>query len=333
MLDGLIPPLVTPLTAEGEIDEESFERQLRHLAKSGVSGFWVNGSSGEFHALTDNQRNRTTEIAVSVSKENNLVTIAQVGAPSTRTACQLASHAAKTGANAVAALTPYYLEYEEEEIDTYYTAIRKSSELPVLIYHVPQFSGTTLKVPFVQRLFAEDKIIGIKDSAGDLAWFRTLLSATSSLKSDFATFVGGSLHADVALYMGASGLMCAIANLIPRHCARILEAAFQEDWILAQHLQRGINDLVAATVLPERNTWAPTVAVFKFLLNEIGVISTDLCAHPLSPLNNAEKQKLIDYALPLIDKMENTIDALSESNRHRQGDKSGMLPLHHHGTT
>lgn len=312
-LRGLVPPLVTPFTDDDRIDLESLQRQASWLMDAGAQGLWLNGTTGEFFALNEAERTAAIASVRAVVPPDKGFIVGQIGAPSTREALRLAGLAADAGADFLAAVTPYYVEFDDRELTEYYREIRASVDLPLLVYQVPMMAKTRLQIPTVLRLVEEEIVIGIKDSSNDIGWLKGLLAAARRAGLDLRAFVGGGRLVDASILAGASGAMCAIANLVPTHCANLVHAALTDDWSTARELQAELLDLTEAMELPDRNGWGQTLATYKFLLAESDAITADICRAPLRALNRQERDHLHTHALPIMRRLESnartTVDA------------------------
>jgi 4-hydroxy-tetrahydrodipicolinate synthase len=302
-LQGLIPPLVTPLFEDESLDLESLRRQAAWVVANGASGLWVNGTSGEFHALSRGERGAVVAAVREAMPSRDGVLVAQVGAASTRDAIGLAADAVAAGADVISAVTPYYLSFNDQELMDYYRAIRATVTVPLMIYQVPMMAKAMLRVDTVLALAREGTIVGIKDSSGDISWLNSLVSRAASEEVELRAFVGGGSMVHTSLLAGAAGAMCAVANIVPAHCSRLVAAGLAGDWPLAAALQGELMQVIRAMELPSRTTWTSTLSVLKFVLAERGVIATATCARPVRPLEPAEQDRLRTLALPVIERL------------------------------
>jgi 4-hydroxy-tetrahydrodipicolinate synthase len=292
------------MTGDGAIDRDSLARQVRWLLDAGASGLWVNGTTGEFHALDADERTAVVADVVAAASEDGFV-IAQVGAPATRTAQRLAERAKDAGADWVAAVAPYYMAFDQAELMDYYRAVARAAGEPVVAYQIPLMTKVSLTVESVVELCAEGTIAGIKDSAGDIAWLRRLIERSREQGLDLRVFAGGGGMVDSSILAGAPGAMCAIANLVPRHCAGLVERALAGDWAEAARRQTQLNRLIEALRLPGRPLWgAATLPPYKHVLATRGLIAGETCSAPLRPLDAAERLRLRERALPLVEELE-----------------------------
>jgi len=301
-LRGLFPPLALPLTAGGDLDFDSLNRQVDYLLTGPVNGLWVNGTTGDFFALTE-EEGAAVLGAVIKRIRGSVPVVAQIGDTVTRKVIRKGQLAIAAGADYLAVVLPYYLDYSQDELKEHYRAVSTALKRPLILYQLPQMCKVSLTVRTVIELAREGVLVGIKDSSGNQEYFRRLIETARAESVTLRAFVGGGTLMDVSLLAGADGLMCAVANLVPALCHRLCSAAQAGDWEQARRLQSSIIELTEAMRLPDRPNWAATVAVYKWLLRELGVIASDAVFAPLKPLTEGEQARLQQRALPLLREM------------------------------
>lgn len=309
-LRGVIPPVLLPMGADGELDSGSLERLVGHLVAGGANGLWVNGTTGEFYALDHELRARAVRECVKAAA-GRVPVIAHVGDTSTRLAIQHAREAVAAGAQALSVLPPYFVGFEQEELKRHFREIAAAIGGPVLAYHLPQLAPYGLTIDSIVELAVEGVIHGAKDSSSDVVWFRQLQRRLREAGAPIGCLTGGSSVADVGYMLGAVGSVSSLANIAPRHLERQYQAALREDWGLVLALQAESEELIAA-LQPPGITPSPslTVAAYKHVLATLGVIDTNVVAAPQTPLSIQAREHLTEHALPLIHRMEREISTV-----------------------
>src|SRR5882762_518576 len=167
-IQGIIPPVATPMQANEDLDLPRLKWFLDHLIQNGVHGIFVLGTNSEFYALDEEEKRQV--IATAVAHVNRRVPVyAGTGAETTREAVRLTRMAEKEGADGVSVITPYFISPTQQEIHDHYRRIAESTSLPVLLYNNPSTcGGLKIDVDTVARLAEVSNILGIKDSSGDL---------------------------------------------------------------------------------------------------------------------------------------------------------------------
>lgn len=137
---GMVIPLLTPFRDDESVDEAALRWLVCHLIAQGVHGLFPVGSTGEFWALRDSERTRIIEIVVK-EVAGRVPVYAGTGAPGTRQSVALTRQAEALGADAVVAITPFYISPNPDELYAHYAAIAEATRLPVIPYNNPVRTG------------------------------------------------------------------------------------------------------------------------------------------------------------------------------------------------
>ena len=223
-LAGVLIPSVTPFDpVTGEVDVVALRANLRRWVAEPVRGIVVSGSTGEGVLLDPEERRRILEAARDVIPSYRLL-IAGTGAESTRQTIRLTRDAAGTGANAVLVQPPSFFraQMDGRALGNHYRTVADESPLPVILYQVPlKFSTVELPTGLVAELSEHPRVIGVKDSRGDLGALGKYLAHVTR---NFQVLVGDGSRLYAAMEMGAVGGILGVANLVPGEMAAILEA-------------------------------------------------------------------------------------------------------------
>ncbi|PIV34325.1 MAG: 4-hydroxy-tetrahydrodipicolinate synthase [Lysobacterales bacterium CG02_land_8_20_14_3_00_62_12] len=297
-LHGSICALVTPFDADGGIDIANLQRLIDWHVDSGTNALVLAGSTGEAALLTDDEYALLLETAVARSA-GRIPVIAGVGSPATAKSLRLARRAAAIGANALLAVTPYYVRPTQAGLLAHYRLLADDGGLPVLLYNVPGRTGCDLLPATVAELSAHPAIIGIKEAVTDPARRRELLTLASA---DFAVFCGDDGSALQAMRDGAVGTISVAANVVPKTFARLCALAVASPGPNAETLDQGLQPLYRALSV-ESN---PIPA--KWLLHRLGRIDNVLRL-PLQALNNRYHAGLAQ-CLAEVQLLESRLDAI-----------------------
>lgn len=161
---GVFPAFYACYDDEGNISQQRIQQLGDYLYEKGVQGLYVGGSSGECIYQNLEERKQTLKY-VADHLRGKLTLIAHVGAPSTRDSIELAKCAADLGYDALSAIPPIYFKLPENSVYKYWTSIMDATPLPFIIYNIPQTTGFELSIPLLERLVANDKVIGVKNSS------------------------------------------------------------------------------------------------------------------------------------------------------------------------
>lgn len=284
---GVIPPVVTPLTADGEVDAYCLERLVGHLLGGGVTGLFALGSSGETAYLTEEQRNTVLEIIIGVAA-GEVPVLAGAIETSTNRVIERARVAQKAGAAAIVATAPFYIRTDESEIGRHFRAIRTAVDIPLFAYDVPVCVHNKLSPAIVLELARDGVLAGIKDSSGDDVGFRSLTIAAAALPA-FSVLTGHEVVVDAMLLGGADGCVPGLANVDPHGYRRLTDAAAAGDWVTAKAEQDRLAALFEiVSVAQDTSDGASGVGAFKTALRMLGVIGSNAVSMPMRALREDE---------------------------------------------
>ncbi len=177
-LEGIIPALLTPYDADGEVKVEGLEKFLSFFIDRGCAGFFVGGSTGEGPLQTPAERCCFIE-AVVKTVAGQVPVVAHVGALSTRDACEIARFAAEAGADAVGSVMPIYYRVGTRGAVEYYRAIGEAAGLPLLIYYLAGATAGTVDAEIFAENFAKlPHVFALKYTSPDLEMFRQIIELT-----------------------------------------------------------------------------------------------------------------------------------------------------------
>ncbi|MFE9724133.1 dihydrodipicolinate synthase family protein [Streptomyces sp. NPDC005794] len=293
---GVIPPVVTPLTADGELDRVSLERVVGHLLGGGVSGLFALGSSGETAYLTPGQQDEVIKVITATAAGQVPVLVGAIETTTNR-AIERARAAAALGADAVVATAPFYTRTHATEIDRHFRDIAAAVELPLLAYDVPVCVHSKLDPELLLPLAADGVLAGVKDSSGDDGSFRRLVIGARDLPR-FAVLTGHELVVDAMMLSGAHGSVPGLGNVDPHGYVRLHEAATRGDWAAAKAEQDrlvALFDIVGAAAPGTASATAAGLGAFKTALMLRGVIATNVMSPPMRRLDAAETIVIAAY--------------------------------------
>jgi 4-hydroxy-tetrahydrodipicolinate synthase len=228
-----------------EVDLPRLRATLDRLLATGVHGLFVLGTTGEFFSLDENEKQAIVAAAVEHTKRRVPV-IAGTGGVSTREAVRLTRLAEREGVDAVAVITPFFLNPSQQELTDHFRRVAECTKLPVLLYQNPSMTGgVKLDVETVTRLSEIPNVVGMKDSAGDLS---NLIEYVRATKPGFAVFQGRDTLIEPALANGAVGAVPATSNIAPHLAVAIYDAHRRGDAAAARAAQARFSPLRFAMV-------------------------------------------------------------------------------------
>jgi 4-hydroxy-tetrahydrodipicolinate synthase len=165
-LGAILTAIVTPFGEGGAIDEQAFVELMHHLAAHGSDGFVVCGTTGEAATLDDDEHLRLLELAVD-EKPDGTTVVAGVGSNDTRHAIHLTTGACERGADALLSVNPYYNRPNRRGIIAHYREVSRVADRPILLYNIPQRTGSDLPNDLLAELAQLDHIEGVKQANND----------------------------------------------------------------------------------------------------------------------------------------------------------------------
>jgi dihydrodipicolinate synthase/N-acetylneuraminate lyase len=282
-LHGVLPALISPLTRDGTADEPAIHRLVEHVLAGGVHGLLPLGSTGETASLDESTRRRVLAavIEAAAGRVPVICGVAQSHIAAARAEVQAA---ARLGAAAALVAPPFYYPIDQRTVLAFYRRLAADSPVPVLLYHIPQFTKVMAEPATVAALAREGTIAGIKDSSRDFEYFENVCLLTRDLPN-FRVFTGSDTMLLAALVMGGAGTICGAANIAPAWVVRVYDDFKRGDWKAARAHQDALLELVMAV----RGPVFP--APIKAALHLMGVCDPWPAA-PVEPLDEQSEGRL-----------------------------------------
>jgi 4-hydroxy-tetrahydrodipicolinate synthase len=250
MLHGIIPPCVTPFLADESLDLPGLKKQIDFLISKGVHGIFVLGTTGEFYALEDAEKQAV--MATAMAHVNGRVPVyAGTGAESTREVLRLTKLAEREKIAAVSIITPYFIKPTQAELVDHFKRVAESSSIGVILYNNPATcGGVNIDPATVAKLAEQKNIIGIKDSSGDM---QNTLEVIRQTPASFSVLMGRDTLILASLTFGAKGAIPASSNIAPALCVGIYESFKKGDHQSAAEYQKRLTPVRMALSLGTGN--------------------------------------------------------------------------------
>jgi 4-hydroxy-tetrahydrodipicolinate synthase len=220
MFKGSLVALITPMRANGSVDEKAYAEFVDWQIKEGTHGVVPVGTTGESPTLSHDEHRRVVQIAIEVAA-GRVPVIAGAGSNSTEEAIALTRHAKEAGADAALIVTPYYNKPTQEGMFLHYTAIADAVDLPIIIYNIPPRSVVDMSVETMARLAKHRNIVGVKDATANLT---RPLHTRRACGEDFCQLSGEDHTALSYNAAGGHGCISVTANVAPRLCSEMQTA-------------------------------------------------------------------------------------------------------------
>lgn len=240
-LGGIYSALLTSFDKDGNVNEKGVRQLVRYnIDHNKVDGLYVGGSTGENFLLGTDEKKRIFEIVKDEAKDQ-IDLIAQVGSLNIKESVELAKFVTDLGYDSLSAVTPFYYKFNFAEIKDYYNTITKDVDNQMIVYFIPFLTGVNISVEQFKELFANEKITGVKFTAGDfylLERFRKAFPETTL----FAGFDEMMLPATV---LGVDGAIGSTFNVNGLRARQIFESAQKGDIKTALEVQHVTNDFIS----------------------------------------------------------------------------------------
>ncbi len=285
-LTGVVVPIVTPLTADDQIDTESVKRLTDHVIEGGLTCLYPCGTTGEMMYLTVDERKLVAETVVKQAAGRVPVFI-HVGAWNLSDTIELARHAVSIGADGIGVVTPVFYSISDAGLIDYYTAVARSvpEDFPVYLYGIKQNAINDINAYVCEECAkACPNIVGAKYSYPDMTRLQELMTVKDG---SFDVLVGPDHLFEAVCAVGGRGVVSGNAMIIREHYKAVWDAICSKDFDLATRLQRRTN-ILNSTMCAINN-----IAAYKVILKEEGIISTSAMRRPMENLTPEQEKALL----------------------------------------
>ena len=265
-LGTILTAMVTPFDADGRVDEEAAVALMHHLIEHGSDGLVVCGTTGEASTLTDEEHLGFIRLAVEEMKGRCTI-VAGVGSNDTRHAIHLTERATEIGADALLAVNPYYNRPSRRGIVRHYEEICRATDLPIVLYNIPQRTGSDMPNDLLAELAQLENIVAVKQA-----------NAANLAKVDGLRIYAGNddLLADV-LDMGEAGGICVASHLFGDEMHQMADEPEHR-----REIDRGLNDVYRDMSV------APLACATKAALTMLGILPNATPRLPYVELDDPE---------------------------------------------
>jgi 4-hydroxy-tetrahydrodipicolinate synthase len=240
-IHGIVPPVPTPLRADGTVDAAAFQRIAGHLQQGGADAAFVLGSTGELASLSHAGRRQAIHAAADAFR-GRLPWLVGIGDSCLTESVELAETAAAAGATALVLNAPSYYEISGAEMRTVLDLLLPRLPLPVMLYNMPWLTGHSFDDATLRHALTFPGLIGFKDSSGDPAYFANLVRIAAA-RPELTVLIGNDFLVLEALKAGGHGAVAGGANLYPALFRELLDAFNRGDQQAAAAAQARISRL------------------------------------------------------------------------------------------
>ncbi len=242
-LGGILPAILTPFKRGGnEIDFDKAAAWAEELARAGVHGIFMAGSSGEGLLMSIEERKQLACVLMD-AVGRQIKVVVQTGCLDVPRTIDLTRHALEIGAHAASVYTPGFYRYDDDALYGHFALVAKAvPEMPLLLYNIPRYTGNSLSPQVIFRLANNFKsIVGMKDSSGDIGHLSRVIAGAPK---GFIVINGADEFCYQAYLTGAAGSVALTANVVPGLFLSIYEDVKKGKLDRALSTQQRLNDII-----------------------------------------------------------------------------------------
>lgn len=278
----VITAMVTPFDKNREIDYNKVEELTKYLINNGSDTVLVAGTTGEGPTLTHDEEIEVLS-TVKRANANKAKVIMNAGSNCTMTAIRTAKLAQKEDVDGILSVVPYYNKPSQKGMYEHFSAIAKSTDLPVIIYNIPSRTGVNILPETVAKLAKEfDNIVGIKQSFADM-------DAVTEMKlicpEDFSIYSGDDSLTLPMMSLGARGVVSVASHIFGSEIKSMIRNYKTGEFLAALNMHKKLYPAFRKLFM------APNPVPVKAALAHKGIIE-DYVRRPLIELTDVEKTEL-----------------------------------------
>lgn len=282
MFRGVFTAIVTPFTADENVDEPTLRSLIDFNLANGVTGIVPCGTTGESPTLSHEEHDRVVKLTVE-HVNGRVPVIAGTGSNSTREAISLSQHAQQAGANALLLVTPYYNKPTQEGMYRHFKAIAESVNIPCIVYNIKGRTAVNLETDTLVRLMDDcPNIVGVKEASGDINQMKEVIARR---REGFCVLSGDDNLTVPLIKEGGDGVISVASNFIPAQMSRLVKLALEGNFADAETLEKELAPLFAVEFV-ETNP-----IPIKYMLSLQGMCQ-EVYRLPMCELRPASKEKV-----------------------------------------
>ncbi|NTE68247.1 4-hydroxy-tetrahydrodipicolinate synthase [Agrobacterium tumefaciens] len=288
-LTGVMPALVTPFDAKGQIDFKAFEKLMVHLREAGVTGWVPNGSTGEYFSQSTQERRDVLQFVKDFAKPGEIL-IAGTNAPATREVIEQTAMAKDIGYDTVLLAPPFYTRPTQTELIKHYNAVLDAVDVNLVLYSYPAKDGSDISFELMDHFADNPRVIGIKESSGVL---QRAIDIASRYEGKIQLVSGSDDIALDFMVWGADSWICGPSNCMAKACCDLDRAYRSGDIGKAREMMK---ILYRAMNILESGKFVQKV---KYGC-ELQGLPVGECRGPLGPLTDEEKAEFRAAMEPIL---------------------------------
>jgi 4-hydroxy-tetrahydrodipicolinate synthase len=279
---GIYTPIITPFNADASIDWDAYARVIEFQIESGVAGIIVGGSTGEFYAMSKQERIQQFTFAAQ-KIAGRVEFMAGVNDMRVDDCLEIAQAAKAAGAQSLLVAAPPYSLPSAEELAHHVLKIEQATGLAIMLYNYPGRTGVEMDEAFLDLVADNANVAGIKESSGDVNRIHLLVNHYPQIE-----LVAGAEDQVLEFFVwGAKSWVCASGNIFPAECVRFLDlVANQGDFARGKRIMAAFSPLMHA--LEQGGKFIQSIKH----ASQLQGISAGIVRPPMMPMNAALEQQL-----------------------------------------
>jgi dihydrodipicolinate synthase/N-acetylneuraminate lyase len=291
---GVVVPMVTPVTKEGDIDVKAVERIIDNFAKYNVSALLM-GTTGEGNSVAVEQGVKMIEAAAKAAA-GRITIYAGLAGNCVSEQMEAAKKFVAAGADVIAATLPCYYALTPEQMMKYYTDLADVLTIPLMLYNITITTHMSIPVDVIEKLSHHPNIVGLKDSEDNQERMEEILRLVAD-RDDFAYFCGCAANSAKALSLGADGIVPSVGNYLPKMYADLFDAGVKGDTATAEDLQQKTIEI--GKINTAGLTLGQSLAGLKVIMKMVGLCDTFMLP-PLTELDDDTVKRIQEQAKEVI---------------------------------
>ena len=288
-LSGVMPALITPFDANGKVDFKAYEQHLTALRAAGVTGWVPMGSTGEYSALTNAERDEVLKFVKDFANEGEAL-IAGTNAPATREVIENTLRAMEIGYDTVLLATPIYTRPTQDELLAHFQKVLTETDINLVLYSYPYKDGVEIGFDILDALADDPRVLGIKESSGSL---QRAIDIHARYKGRIDLISGSDDIALDFMFWGADAWICGPANCMAKACVDLDRTFRSGDLAKAREkmvvLYRAMNILESGKFVQKVKYGC-----------ELQGLPVGICRAPLGELTTDEKAEFTAAMQPIL---------------------------------
>jgi 4-hydroxy-tetrahydrodipicolinate synthase len=281
-LEGVYTALVTPMAADGKLDEKALRRLVDQQLEAGIHGLVPVGTTGESPTLDGDECKRVIQIVVEQAK-GRVPVIAGAGSNCTAEAVHYAKDARSAGADATLQVAPYYNKPTTAGYLAHFRAIADAVDLPLIVYNIAGRTGKNVDNATMLELAQHRNIVAVKEASGDI---NQVMDLIAKKPAGFTVLSGDDNLVLPIMALGGAGVISVVSNIVPDRMVKFVNAALKGDWDAARKMHYELLPLFRAAFVETNPIPIKAAMAMKGMITE--TYRLPMC--PMAPKNREALQ-------------------------------------------